>query len=193
VPQPIGHDDWDSARIEKHVLTLTERMADECETKNFLYVPSERVRFYKEPTKDWGDVPNRFGSTVFDVEESGKSFACERYTAAVFHVMRVLEAGLKALGSSLRDPMFLQSTNRSWDTILKKCWKELDPQNPSRAPTWQADPDFFNGVTGYLQNVKDAWRNPTMHVGQKYTEEETERIVVSARIFMAHLATKLHE
>jgi hypothetical protein len=44
-----------------------------------------------------------------------------------------------------------------------------------------------------LRAVKDAWRNPTMHVRIAYDEEESRDVWNTVRVFMRHLATKLEE
>ena len=41
--------------------------------------------------------------------------------------------------------------------------------------------------------VKDAWRNPTMHVEITYTEEMALDVFRHVQAFMRHLATKLSE
>ena len=46
---------------------------------------------------------------------------------------------------------------------------------------------------GLLPAVKDAWRNPTMHVRIDYTEEQALDIYGNVRGFMQHLATRLSE
>ena len=45
-------------------------------------------------------------------------------------------------------------------------------------------------VMGDLQAVKLAWRNPTMHIVKKYSEDEASRIFDAVRGFMQRLASK---
>jgi DNA topoisomerase IA len=44
-----------------------------------------------------------------------------------------------------------------------------------------------------MDAVKDAWRNATMHVENKYTEEEARRIYDAVRGFMMKLASRMDE
>jgi hypothetical protein len=55
-----------------------------------------------------------------------------------------------------------------------------------------ADEPFFSTATVNLRAVKDAWRNPTMHVERVYDEELATELWGAVRAFMRHLATKLH-
>jgi hypothetical protein len=81
----------------------------------FLYIPPDRARWYKNPVKDWEEAISRFGSKItLDIEEASRSFACDRYAAAVFHVMRVAEFGALAVGELLghKDP------KPSWHSVI---------------------------------------------------------------------------
>jgi hypothetical protein len=44
-----------------------------------------------------------------------------------------------------------------------------------------------------VDNVRRAWRNPTMHPDRSYSVERAEEILQSVKSFMRHLATKLRE
>lgn len=131
-----------------------------------------------------------FSSAVFDIEEAGKCLVFERWTASVFHLMRVMEVGLRVLGNTLKLPT---TTNRNWDSILKKCDSELAKPLAQRSPEWASDDAFFSNATAMLRAVKDAWRNPTMHIEKTYTEEQAEDVWNAVKGFIRSLATKLEE
>jgi hypothetical protein len=44
-----------------------------------------------------------------------------------------------------------------------------------------------------LNATKDAWRNPTMHIEKKYTEEEAETIFFAVRSLMKRLVSRMDE
>jgi hypothetical protein len=44
-----------------------------------------------------------------------------------------------------------------------------------------------------LDTVRIAWRNTTMHVENKYTEDESEHILVAVRSFMKKLSARMDE
>ncbi len=107
--------------------------------------------------------------------------------------MRVMEIGLRAIGRSLNDPSLDPEKNPTWDAILKKCDAELQKPKAQRGPKWRDDEPFFSEATVFLRAVKNAWRNPTMHIERKYTEEEAREIWNAVAAFMRLLATKLSE
>jgi hypothetical protein len=106
---------------------------------------------------------------------------------------RTLEIGLHALGKSLNDPGLDPKKNPTWESILRKCDDELKKPLAQRSQEWQKDDQFFSNATANLRAVKDGWRNPTMHVKIKYTEEEALDVFNAVKAFMGHLAKKLKE
>jgi len=139
------------------------------------------------------NVTAKFPSAIVDVEEAGKCLALQRSTACVFHLMRVMETGLRILAVTLNEPSLDAKRNPSWDAILKKCRDELTKPLAQRAPEWANDDAFFSGAAATLMAVKDAWRNPTMHVEITYDEEKAADVWNCVGAFMRHIADKLHE
>jgi hypothetical protein len=158
----------------------------------FKIIPSEKLIFFEVPRKTFGEgIIAKFHGIEIDVEEAGKCYAAGRDTACVFHLMRVMEVGLRALAASLNDPKLDPKRNPSWDSILGKCGDELEKSVRDRSPEWRQDDVFYSTATANLRAVKDAWRNPTMHVEQNYNEETALDIWNAVRAFMRHLSLKL--
>jgi hypothetical protein len=107
--------------------------------------------------------------------------------------MRVLELGLRALGTSLGDPTLDPNANPTWDRILKRGDGELLKTADKRSKEWQANGEFFTDAIANLRAVKMAWRNPTMHVTGLYDEEKALDVFNTVAALMRHLATELHE
>ena len=95
----------------------------------------------------WESVRNQFPSANTEIEEASKCFALDRYTAVVFHLMRIMEIGLRSLSSTLKDPSLDPKRNPNWEGILAKCRTEQSKPLNQRAPEWQADEPFFSGVS----------------------------------------------
>ncbi|HEX7183488.1 MAG TPA: hypothetical protein VF756_16765 [Thermoanaerobaculia bacterium] len=189
-------DSWLPEHPRDFLRTLVSQLVicvkDEAESVTAYWVPAGKIQYlYPEPFGP--EVQNRFRSANHDIEEAGKCLSFNRNTAAVFHLMRVMETGLRALGRSLNDPNLDPKRNPSWEMILRKCDQELQKTYKDRAPEWTADEAFFSTATANLRAVKDAWRNPTMHVEKIYDEDLARGVWDATRAFMRHLATKLSE
>jgi hypothetical protein len=172
---------------------LQRRIEDEIQSVLWLYVPREKSKFYRGSAAFGAEVAAAFPSTSYDIEEAGKCFALNRYTACSFHLMRVIEVGLRSLGKALNDPDLDPKKNPSWERLLGKCDKELRKPLQERSQEWKTDELFFSTSTANLRAIKDAWRNPTLHVERSYHEEEAQEVYSAIRSFMRHLATKLAE
>ncbi|MGA2270227.1 MAG: hypothetical protein ABSH44_17280 [Bryobacteraceae bacterium] len=158
----------------------------ELETRRFFFVPDERAGYYSSDVLPWdralgkrmeffGPVIAAFPSAEDDIREAGNCFALDRPTATVFHLMRVMEAGLKAVSKALG-----VAYSSNWGA----CIADIEKQGQ------QSDP-FFKEAVAYLRSVKNVWRNPTMHIERMYSEPEAERIFQAVQAFMVHLATQL--
>lgn len=150
-----------------------------------------RIEYPQFFVKDGLGLKNKFRPAHKDAEEAGKCLAFDRNVAAVFHLMRVMEVGLRQLSETLKDPNLDPSHNPSWDAILKKCDAELLKPYDKRSDEWRTDNVFLSTATANLRAVKDAWRNTTLHVDRTYDGEEAREVWNAVRAFMRHLANKL--
>jgi len=162
------------------------------ERPRFKVIENEKLEFFNSSRALFGEaIIERFPASGNDIEEAGKCYAAGRDTACVFHLMRVMEIGLRTLGASLKDTRLDPKRNPSWEAILKKCDEELGKALSDRAVEWREDDAFYSTATANLRVVKDAWRNPTMHVDQTYTEETALDVWNAVRAFMRHISSKL--
>ena len=181
------------SEAEANSRDISSRPIDELASGLFLSIDAKEVPYYQTYASGWEDAIKQFPSISTDVEEASKCFALNRYTAVVFHLMRVMETGLRLLADTLHDSRLNPKTNPTWEHILRRCREELSKPLAQRSAEWQSDEAFFSGVSARLMAVKDAWRNPTMHVESAYTEQAALDVFNHVQAFMRHLATKLHE
>jgi len=190
-----------AARIQ----AIHDTIRNEMTTHIFIYVPANRADFY-EAYQDalWHseDIANvRFGEQVAknfpsvqdDIRSAGNCLALGEPTACVFHLMRVIERGLRALGAALNDPSLDPGKNPTWETILRKCDAELQKPYDKRSAEWRQNGQFFAEATANIRAVKDAWRKPSIHVESDYDYDKAVAVFRAVRSFMRHLATGLKE
>jgi hypothetical protein len=175
---------------------LKKLIEKEMKGKFFLYIPPERAKFWPRMNNQnlFGEtVADKFPSAKFDIGNSGVCLGTMMSTASVFHLMRVMEIGLGALGKVFG--VSLAYTN--WETALNQIESKI--ANMRSDPTWKVLPDckeqqeYYSQAASYFRTVKDAWRNYTMHSRAKYTEDEAEQIFNSVKGFMQKLAERLSE
>jgi hypothetical protein len=167
---------------------LRTRIFDELNERQFLYVPPDRAKFFTEPMQFGERVNDRFKDAIDDIEEAGKCLALGRATGCVLHTMRVLEVGLKALARALDIPYA-----PSWESYLKQISTKIGEDHKKKSLKWKREEKFYRDLSGDLLTVKQAWRNPTMHVDRKYSVDEAEQIFNAAKHFMQRLADHFTE
>ncbi len=167
---------------------LRTRIFDELTERQFLYVAPDRVKFYTEPMLFGKEVNDRLSAAIDDIEEAGKCLALGRATACVLHTMRVLEVGLKALARALNIPYA-----PSWESYLKQISDQIAVKHKNKTTKWKRAEKFYRDLSGDLLLVKQAWRNPTMHIDRKYGIDEAEQIFNAAKLFMQRLANHFNE
>jgi hypothetical protein len=177
---------------------FTHRIRDEYTTRVFLAVPYGMAKYYSSPQevfgpKVWAAFPTH---GQFEMEEACRCFALARHTAAVFHLMRLMEVAITAVRESLGIPDPIKPAGRNWGAILKSIKESgIDPRNVKGGPGWNdpLDRSLFDELYLLLTAVKDTWRNTTMHVENKYGEEEAETILMSVRTFVRKVAGRMDE
>jgi len=168
---------------------LVERFVEELEHRQFFYIGDDCTDVFKRPWSKWGAVPDKFPSTRFDISEAGKCLIFDRGTAAVFHLMRVLGHGIRALGDDLEIP---SQSNSNWsvqlDLIEKRVTKQMPPTDPKAV-----NRKFYQEAVMQFRLFKDAVRNHAMHELAMYNTAQAEGHQRAVNDFMQHLATRLSE
>ena len=181
----LASDEWIKRADE-----LQQYIQDELEETQLWQVSREQLKYLAiDPFKL--AEQSKFAPAHRDIEEASKCLAFDRGTACVFHLMGVMDCGVRALGESLNDPNLNPRRNPTWETILRKCDNELREPLAKRCDEWRQDDMFFSTATANLRAVKDAWRNPSLHVERDYTRSEAEDVWNAVRAFMRHLGLKL--
>ena len=180
----------DIASFARDVMEVHTRLIDELRSRMFLVIPPERVSYY-EKFQFGSDVERAFPSAGYDAIEAGKCYACNRSTACVFHLMRVLEVGLRAFA----DRFGVVSDHTNWHKVIEEIEKAIRAManDPNHTAHWREQQEFFSQAASYFMVLKNAWRNYTAHARGKYTEEEAEVIFVNVRAFMQKLSARLNE
>lgn len=140
----------------------------------------DSVDLFGEPVRDY------YQSAIYEIDEAGKCLALARPTASVFHLMRAIEVGLNAVRKHLRVPEPTSPPKNNWGIQLNQIRDKIRGLNGKEA-------DYFNGVAASLDSIKGAWRNPTMHVENKYTDDEAEHIFALVKGFMVMIASRFDE
>jgi hypothetical protein len=174
---------------------LVESIRNEMMGHLYLTVP-QGVAGYYDKEKLLGDaVFNAFPEARHDVRESGNCLACDNNTAAVFHLMRVAEHGLrniaKKVGIKLIDKGKPQPIEyATWDKVITAINNKIIaaqklPQGPRKSRSLQFHADAAENCS-YIKE----WRNETSHTRTRYNCSEATSLLIRVRDFMCLLAER---
>lgn len=187
-----------SARFEE----INRSIELEMKLHLFMYIPVGRAEYWQscgeskraergEEIPLFGNiVKEKFQSLDYDVNEAGNCFATGRYTACVFHLMRVLETGLAVLAKKFN----VSSDRTNWHNIIEQIESKIRDMGKehNKSSDRKAEHEFYSEIASHFMFLKEP-RNSVAHGRGKYTEEEAERIMGNVKDIIQKLATKLSE
>jgi hypothetical protein len=177
----------ETMKVQTALSQGTSRVPDDLIGQILLVIDPAKINFYKQSAIFGDEVFKAFGSANEDISEAGTCLALDRGTACVMHLMRVIEVGLSALANAVG-----VNKQNDWGSYLREIDSELG-KRAKAAGARSPDEQFFAEAATAIDNMRRAWRNPTMHPEKTYSPERAEEILNSVRTFMRHMATKLHE
>jgi hypothetical protein len=182
-------------RFGMMLMEINRRAADELGQCLFMRIPTAKQASIAQHAESWSQVMGRFHSAKYDVIEAAKCYSMARHTACVFHSVRMLEAGLRALKKAAR----VKLNNPTWFSVLDKVEKKVREDEALRAkhkrPLFNRDRAvFLAAAVNHLHGFRIAWRNRATHVlEERYTEGQAWDIYNAVGLLMRHLAARLKE
>ena len=188
---------------------------NEMGSKTFTYIPDGRRYLFEQENLFGDDVFHKFQGAQYDIKEAGNCLAADLYTAAVFHLMRVAEIGMRALARRLRVKIVKQKREKRcpkcnaviakagvptttpidyalWDEVLQELKKRVEfLENSKKGPRRTRDFKIYHELLDDLQKFKNVDRNELMHTRRSYGEDEAMVVFNSVRRFMVTLSGRI--
>lgn len=177
---------------QEEIGDLQTRLLDEVRERRFLGLEREFGKLYSSEQFP-PDVRKKFPSATFDIDEAANCLALERGTAAVFHLMRVMEIAVRATAACLGVPDPTRPAEKNWGEMFRQIKDAMNNKWPNAASRMTGDGQFFESLMASLEAVKNPWRNATMHVENTYSITEADRIRHAVEGLMIHMAARFDE
>jgi hypothetical protein len=183
----------DAVRLNAHKHRFIQVVADRAEYMDHEHLFGEKVH-------------SSFPSAIPDIREAGNCLAVECNTAAVFHLMRAVEWGLRALASNLgvkrvraskkpANKKYTPLPYTEWETILDNLQDAVDAKmrKLTRGTAKQKLQEFYYPALQDIRGFRDAWRNHTMHTRVEYGRDDAITVCAHVKRLMRVLATRVSE
>lgn len=188
-----GSETISACKLKENADVLSSTIVDELEGYHMMSIPSNRSQFYENQGMFLGEkVLRQFPELVEDASEAENCFALARYTACVFHLMRLLERVVQRIGRRLK---IKELHKKTWGQILGEIRNKLDQlkkdsNNKGKPKKQETRIIMINGWYALLDAICRATRNPTMHprltdIKATYTESEAKDVMDRVRSFLA--------
>ena len=155
---------------------------------------SSRIPFYAPNEPLFGaEVGRRFPSIAHDIEQGGKCYACDLTTAAAFHWIRTMEAGIRAMCRCLQIPDPTRGKDRNWSNISATLNAEIEKRWLKSTGRMSGDAQIFDKLYGAITGMLNPYRNETMHLDAKYTAPEALHSFELVKGLMQRIASRMDE
>ena len=153
-------------------------------------IASDKNRYFEKENLFGSEVASAFPSAIDNIRNAGTCYAVEQWDACVFHLMRVLELGIRVLAKKFSIPF----QNTTWHTIIQQIETSVRGMNSSFGPNWKEQQKFCSEAASQFMFLKDAWRNHIMHLSDVYDEGKALSVFRHVHELMQTLAKGgLHE
>jgi hypothetical protein len=173
---------------------IVSRLRDEMSSVEMIGIEAEKVKYYSPSEPLFGAaVAAKFPSLAYEISEAAKWLALDRNTASVFHSVRCLEGGIRAMARCLGIGDPTRGSERSWIKVLKAIKEKMDERWPPSMVRGSGDDQLFDNAYAALAGMQNPWRNSTMHLDQVYTSEEARHVFDIVGGFMRKLSSRMDE
>lgn len=170
---------------------LADAVKGEIRNKLFLFVPPHLAKYYEYDDLLSDEARAVFPSSAIEVRSAGNCLAAGLNTACVFHCMRAVEHGLRALA----DDVGLTFDVQQWNNVIEQIESEIRKLgNSMKAGTAKTERlQFLSEASMEFRHFKDGWRNHVMHARASYEEPQATNVIDHVRVFLEALSKNLKE
>lgn len=187
--ETLDDDRANLAEVYHELQALSDAIQDGTKRQLVYRYPTEKANVFLSWKADWSTVIKSFPSAEEDIRSGVDLWALGHSTASIFHMMRVLEHGLKALSLDLGLPYSTQN----WYNIINEISKKISEQEKTlpKGDAKAARLQFLSEAAKEFVYFKDGWRNFVSHAKCAYDENQARSVMEHVRQFMATLSRDL--
>lgn len=145
------------------------------------------------------DVARCFPGAAAEMSLAGDCLSVNLSVSAVFHLMRIVEYGLRALAKNLGLHQIIADKKKGktipvafaqWEQVLNQLHPKVDEKirRIRRGTKKQRAQEFYYAALKDIDGFKLAWRNHVMHSRSAYTSEDAFAILSHVERLMKSLA-----
>jgi hypothetical protein len=182
--------------LRDRLATIIKGVNDNLRSRKFMYVPRDQAAYWDNIDLFGDDFIIGFPrAALLEMMEAGNCYSAGRWTACVFHSMRVAEYGLRILAKRLNVTITHKGKQcpleyGDWNTVITGIKKKIADirQNQKVGPKREQALQFFSDAADHCEYMKDIWRNEISHTRRRSTKSESLAALNRVRDFVTPLA-----
>ena len=194
-----GRDQCDWSSLAADLRNASDVIVDALWQGKFVQVAALYTDYIENDALCGEEVKKKaFPSASEDLCQAGNCIGVDCGTAAVFHLMRAVEWGMRALAA---DWGVIGAPHKSrtvpiefsqWEKILAQLYPAVETKiNALPAGQHKQDmQEFYFPILHEIRGFKDAFRNHVMHTRKSYTQQEADEVLRYVRRFKQVLSHK---
>jgi hypothetical protein len=174
--------------------SLARRIQYELARNMFMFVPRDKALRLTTGGKGAGnqmgqEVLTRFPDLALDIHHAYSCWALDLSTACVFHLVRIVETGLRELAAVLH----LQVKDRPmWNDYLVAIENHVRPPGGGKGTLSREEEIFYSDMVAHIRAISRAWRNPVVHeIAASYENDEATKILNNIEALMQSISAHL--
>jgi hypothetical protein len=190
-----GSADRREAVLSAQLVTIIEGIQTNLASRKFMFIPADQAVYWGNAELFGDDFIFGFPRpALHEMLEAGNCFAAGRWTATVFHCMRVAEYGLRKLAKNLRVTISSKGKNcpveyGDWDTVITAIRNKIkEIRNLPRGAKKEQNLKFYSSAADHCEYMKDIWRNEISHTRRRYSKSESLAAINRVKEFVQPLA-----
>jgi len=162
----------------------------------FTFIPEDKEKYFERDGQNalFGkEVYQNFESARSDIKNAGNSLAADLHDAAVFHLLRVVEIGLRELATNLGLKKIAKTPldYSGWEKVVGAINDKLEAKIPkARGQKKSAALKFKHDLLADFKAF-EILRNEIMHGRSHHNEQEAIGLLNRVRDFMQRLAIQV--
>lgn len=169
-----------------HNEQLCNTLGAELSQRLFVKLKGSNREYFDQDYGLFGDeVDDAFPDAITEISEAGKCMALERYTAAVFHLMRAMEIGIRVLATKLgANILNKHGDTLPWGILIANIKGKIEA-----LPDGQEKDDWLV-LHSLLHSANRAYRTKTAHPATSYDEKQAFAAFHATKSFLIEMAER---
>lgn len=176
-----------SNEVALMIRELQVRIHEDLEERIMFVIPGDKAPFVDAAWLENGAIATSFPTTALpEMRAAARCYAYGEDTACMFHLMRVVDFGLRRVAESI---MGVDYSPVNWNAVGSAIQTKMEQKYQKKPAEWKKAEPFYAGILMDIQAISRGHRNAVIHDLEKnYAERDSRYMLTVVQAFMEHLA-----